>query len=233
LRIDLHAHTSYSPDSILKPSELIERARAAGLDRIAVTDHNSMDGAYEARALAPDLIILGEEIDCAEGTDLIGLFMHEPIPAGLSVEETARRIRKQGGIVYAPHPFAYLRNAADHAERVMAVADVVEVFNGRAFLPRWNRNALAVARAAKLPTAAGSDSHFGHEIGGAWTELPAFSTRTQFRQALVHARPHHSRQSGPHTIMASASIEIMRRVMGRGPSRRGGMLPSQPTGQAA
>lgn len=212
LRVDLHAHTKYSRDSTLRPSELIERARAAGLDRIAVTDHNRMDGAWAAHALDPALIILGEEVDCAEGEDLIGLFIHEPIPAGLPVEEVADRIRDQGGIVYAPHPFAYLRNVAARAARVLAVADVVEAFNGRAFLPMWNRRALRAAEAASLPTGAGSDGHFAHEIGGVWTELPDFSTAAELKAALPHAQPCHARMSSPFIHVASITVELTKKA---------------------
>jgi predicted metal-dependent phosphoesterase TrpH len=212
LKVDFHAHTKYSRDSTLRPSELIERARAAGLDRIAVTDHNRMDGAWAAHALDPSLIILGEEVDCAEGEDLIGLFIHEPIPAGLPVEEVAARIRDQGGIVYAPHPFAYVRRPAARAARVLAVADVVEAFNGRAFLPVWNRRALRAAVAAGLPAGAGSDGHFAHEIGGVWTELPDFSTAAELRTALPHARPCHARMSSPFIHVASISVELSRKA---------------------
>jgi predicted metal-dependent phosphoesterase TrpH len=220
LRIDLHAHTSYSPDSTLKPAELVERARRAGLDKIAVTDHNRMDGAYAAHALDPSLIILGEEVDCEDGTDLIGLFIHEPIPKGMSVEEVADCIRGQGGVVYAPHPFAYLRRAVQRAERVLAVADIVEAFNGRAFLPMWNRLALDAARQMGLPVGAGSDGHFPHEIGGAWTEVPAFNTRTEFVAAMRAARLGHTRQSGPFAHIASFSLEAIRSAGGRLPGRR-------------
>lgn len=213
LRVDLHSHTKYSRDSTLRPSELIERARAAGLDRIAVTDHNRMDGAWAAHALDPALIILGEEVDCAEGEDLIGLFIHEPIPAGLPVEEVAERIRDQGGIVYAPHPYAYVRRPGARAARVLAVADVVEAFNGRAFLPMWNRRALRAALAAGLPTGAGSDGHFAHEIGGVWTELPAFANAEEFRAALPQARPCHTRMSSPFIHVASIGVELSRKVL--------------------
>src|SRR5689334_6323857 len=108
LRVDLHSHTWYSGDSLTSPETLVRRARAAGLDRIAVTDHGAIEGAFAARGFDPELVIVGEEIRCGCGTDVIGLFLQELIPVGLSLRETASRIREQGGVVYAPHPFAYL-----------------------------------------------------------------------------------------------------------------------------
>jgi predicted metal-dependent phosphoesterase TrpH len=171
-----------------------------------------MDGAYAAHALDPELIILGEEVDCADGTDIIGLFIQEPIPPGLPAEEVADRIRAQGGIVYAPHPYAYLRQPVRRAARAFAVADVIEVFNGRAFLPAWNRHALVAARAAGLPVAAGSDGHFAHEIGGAWTEMPAFSNAAEFLASLATARACHTRKSSPFVHVASIGVELAKKT---------------------
>ena len=135
LRIDLHAHTRFSLDAAMSPRELVDRALEAGIDRIAVTDHNEIEGALEARAYAPAHVIVGEEIRCEGNTELIGLFLTERIPPGLSVEETAERIRAQGGLVYAPHPYAYALRPRWHAARSLAVADIVEVFNSRGFFP--------------------------------------------------------------------------------------------------
>jgi hypothetical protein len=212
LKVDLHTHTRYSPDSTMSPARLVERARAAGLDRIAVTDHNVMDGSFEAWSIDPSLVILSEEIDCAGGIDLIGLFLSEPIRSGLSVEETAERIRDQGGIVYAPHPFAYVRRPGRRAHAAMAVADVVEVFNGRAFFPAWNRRAFEAARQCGLPTAAGTDGHFPHEIGRVYTEMPAFTNAAEFRVALPDARAVGLETRSPFIHVRSLSTEIARRA---------------------
>lgn len=212
LKVDLHSHTYYSPDSTMTPAEIVARARRVGLDRLAVTDHNRMDGAFEAGSIDPELIILAEEIDCDDGTDLIGLFLEEPIPAGLSVEETARRIRAQGGVVYVPHPYAYLRSPRRRAEAAIAVADVVEVFNARAFWPAWNRAARAAAAARGLGMAASTDGHFAHEIGTTYTELPAFATAAEFRTALAHARPSPGRTRSPFIHVRSIATEAARRT---------------------
>ncbi|MGH7553823.1 MAG: PHP domain-containing protein [Longimicrobiales bacterium] len=212
MKVDLHTHTSYSRDSTLAPAELVERARGVGLDRIAVTDHNRIDGAYAAHAIDPSLVILGEEIACRGGLHLIGLFIHERIPPGLEVEEAAERIRAQNGIVYAPHPFALLWRPTPRGERLLAVSDAVEVFNGRAFLPIWNRRAVRVARARQLLIGAGTDGHFAYEIGGSWTEMPSFATAAEFLRALEHARPYHVRQPSPFVHVASLGVQLAKRV---------------------
>jgi predicted metal-dependent phosphoesterase TrpH len=220
VKVDLHSHTRYSRDSVMTPAQLVARARAVGLHRVAVTDHNTIDGAHAASAIDPSLIIIGQEIDTRERTHLIGLFLHERIPPGLPVRETAERIRAQGGAVYAPHPYAYLSEPTRHAEEAIGVADVVEVFNSRAFLPIWNRRALRAAEARQLPAAAGSDSHFSYEIGAAWTELPEFHTADEFRQALRLARAVGRRTQSPFVHVASAAIQMGKRTAQRLRGRR-------------
>jgi predicted metal-dependent phosphoesterase TrpH len=189
VRVDLHAHTRRSTDAWTTPAAFVRRAAAAGLDWIAVTDHGRLDGALEAAALAPGRVIVGEEVRCREGVDLIGLFLREPIPDHAPITETAAAIRAQGGIVYAPHPFAYPTRGARRAATVLAVADVVEVFNARAFAPGWNRRAAEAAARSGRPGFASSDAHFPWEIGRAWTELPPFTDAASFLAAARSARP--------------------------------------------
>lgn len=220
MKVDLHTHTRFSRDSTMSPADLVARARAAGLDRLAVTDHNSMEGAFAAQAIDPDLIILGEEIDCEDGTDLIGLFLWEPVPAGLSVEDTAARIRAQGGVVYAPHPFAYMTRPAERAQKVLAVADVVEAINGRAFMPAWNRRAREAAESRGIAIAAGTDGHFPHEIGGTYTELPDFSSVESFRAALAEATPVSARRTSPLVHVRSIAVELAKTALRALPSHQ-------------
>jgi predicted metal-dependent phosphoesterase TrpH len=209
------------------PAELVERAAEAGLDRIAVTDHGEIDGALEAQALDPGRVIVGEEIRCARGTELIGLFLHERIPYDLPIEEVAERIADQGGLVYAPHPFAYARRPRFHARRALDVADIVEVFNSRAFLPSWNRLARQAASARGLPIAASSDGHFPHEIGRAYTELPWFDDAASLLAALPHATPIGLRTASPFIHVASISLKLARLTI-RHPARGRGMASRQP-----
>ena len=210
LRIDLHAHTRFSLDAAMSPRELVDRAIDAGLDRIAVTDHGEIEGALEARAYAPAHVIVGEEIRCEGNTELIGLFLTERIPQGLPIEETVERIRAQGGLVYAPHPYAYAWRPRRHAERSLAVADIVEVFNSRAFYPPWNRRALRAARARGLAAAASTDSHFAHELGRAYTEVPAFDGPEGLLRALAHGTPVAVATASPFIHVASIGLKVAR-----------------------
>lgn len=210
LRVDLHSHTSHSLDAITSPEELVERAWAARLDRIAVTDHGEIDGALMARELDPERIIVGQEIRCRCRTELIGLFLRRRIPMYRPLEEVVERIRDQGGVVYAPHPFAYPWRPNWRARRAIAVADIVEVFNARAFVPAWNRAASQVARSRMLPAGAGSDAHFPAEIGRAYTEIPAFRDVAGFQRALWGARPVAVATTGPALHLASSAMKVAR-----------------------
>ena len=215
LRVDLHAHTTYSLDAVTSPGELVERARAAGLDRIAITDHGEIDGALEARALDPSRVIVGEEIRCRCRTELIGLFLSERIPMRLELEEVVERIRDQDGVIYAPHPYAYAWRPLARAARAIGVADILEGFNARAFLPVWNAAAQRASRARQIPLGAGSDAHFGWEIGRAYTEMPHFTCASSFRRVASAARPIGVRVTHPAAHVASAGLRTVRTLSGR------------------
>jgi predicted metal-dependent phosphoesterase TrpH len=212
IRVDLHLHSTASHDGWASPTDVVERALDAGLDKVAITDHGEIDGALEAHSRFPDRVIVGEEIHCHGNTHLIGLFMETRIPYGLSVSETARRIRQQGGVIYAPHPFAYLTRVALRAAQVMAVADMVEVFNSRAFLRMWNRRAAAAASQRGIPSAASSDAHFPYELGRAYTEMPDFCDAPGFLRSAIHARPVGKRIGSPWLHVASRLLADWRRV---------------------
>jgi len=228
IRVDLHLHSSYSHDGWASPCEVVERAIAAGLDKIAITDHDEIAGALEARSRYPGQVIVGEEINCGCGTHLIGLFLTERIVPGLSVEETAERIRDQGGVVYAPHPFAYARRPAWHAEQALAVADVVEGFNSRAFFPPWNRKASAAARQRVLPHLASSDAHFPWELGRAYTQMPSFSYAKGFLDSAPYCRSIGLRTGTPFVHVASVLIAQVRRLTGWQPGKTRSSHTSQP-----
>ena len=214
-RVDLHSHTRASLDALTPPAVLAARAEAAGLHRIAVTDHGEIRGALEARAAGGERVIVGQEVRCRCGTELIGLFLSERVPMGLEPREAAARIRGQGGVVYAPHPFAYATRAAWRARRALEVADVVEAFNARAFLPAWNRAAARVAAERGLAVAAGSDAHFPWEIGRAWTEMPPFSDAAGFLEAARHAVPVGPRLTTPLVHVAGVTLHALRSLAPR------------------
>jgi predicted metal-dependent phosphoesterase TrpH len=196
-----------------------------GLDKIAITDHETIDGALVAHRRHPDRVVVGEEINCSCGTHLIGLFLLEHVPSGLSIETTADLIRQQGGVVYAPHPFAYITRSVERAKRLIAASDMVEVFNSRAFLPPWNNRAATLAHERALPVAASSDAHFPWEIGRAYTDLPYFDTADEFRESMPHARPIGIRTGSPWLHVGSMMLAKMRGLDGH--RRRRTMMASQ------
>ena len=182
-RLDAHTHTGHSPDCLLPAERLLAAAVRRGLAGIAVTDHNSLGGAMQALALverAPErypglTVIPGEEVKTAEG-EIMGLGLHEPIPRGLTPEETIARIRAQGGMVAVPHPFDRLRGSRLRQaalRRVAHLVDAIEVLNARTTLPADNARALVFARAHGLAMLAGSDAHTAREVGTAYVTLDA------------------------------------------------------------
>jgi predicted metal-dependent phosphoesterase TrpH len=193
-RIDLHSHTYVSPDSLTDPRDLIERAREVGLAKLAITDHNAIEGAREAYALAPDLIIVGQEIDTAAGGELIAYFVTEQIPRDLPPERAIALLRQQGALISISHPLDRLRGSAMGEKHTLALIDKVdalEVFNARCLLAEDNRRAAELAaKHGKLGTA-GSDGHTLPEIGAAYVELPPFKHNVEaFRAALAKGTAH-------------------------------------------
>jgi predicted metal-dependent phosphoesterase TrpH len=188
VRLDLHNHTSFSSDGVMSPAELLWAGRANGLGCIAVTDHNTVQGALEALALAeadPSLprVIPGIEVSTADG-DVIGLYVREAVPRGLPASDTIARIRQQGGLVYLPHPYDVIRRGTI-SSRVRAwtagEADIVEVLNGRSLSPLSVRNSERLAHRHGKPRGAGSDAHGAAEVGRAYVVV----ARTPTREDLV------------------------------------------------
>jgi predicted metal-dependent phosphoesterase TrpH len=174
--LDLHNHTNRSYDAQNRLADY-ERAHAEGrVDVVAITDHNTIEGAVELAEAATFPVIVGEEIDTADG-ELIGLFLRDHVPPGLPALETARRIRDQGGLVYLQHPFyrivrGRMRAAAREELRGAALIDVVEAANGGPLAAADNARALAWARANDLPHCASSDAHEPAAIGTCLTSVP-------------------------------------------------------------
>ena len=191
IRADFHMHTCFSHDAYQTPRELVERARALQLDRVAVTDHHTIDGALRARDLDPERVIVGEEITARGGTDVIGLYLTKRIAPRLPLERVVEEIRAQGGVVYLPHPFAYLRGARRRFERAAPLVDIVEVWNSRAFYSPWNHRAMKEVRARGIPEAGGSDAHFSAEMGRALTLFPPFVDAESLKLSAPHGRPQH------------------------------------------
>lgn len=188
-RVDLHMHTSASPDCLSAPADVVRYAREIGLDKIAITDHNEIEGAFEGRDIDPDLVIVGEEVRTDEGLDLIGLFLTELIPRGGTFREVAEEIRRQGGVVYVPHPFDSHRGTTEEfLEGVRDCIDAVEGFNARIHDARRNQRAQNWALANGFPLGAGSDAHLLSKIGQARVVMPPFSGPAEFLAALSDGR---------------------------------------------
>jgi predicted metal-dependent phosphoesterase TrpH/glycosyltransferase involved in cell wall biosynthesis len=195
---DLHMHTSWSHDCAVDPADLIMHAEAIGLGAIAVTDHNAFGGALETIELARDhelVIIPGEEIKTDGQGEVIGLFVREEIPRGMSFTDTVAAIKEQGGVVYLPHPFDRLHSIPDPAtlQRHLADIDVFEVYNARLLFEAYNDEALRFARKYNLTMGAGSDAHVLQGLGTGAVRMRAFEGPEEFllslRSAQVLRRP--------------------------------------------
>ena len=193
VRVDTHTHSEYSPDSRTPLAEQARALRAAGIDVVCATDHNTIDGALRLREIADGFrVIVGEEISSRDG-EIIGLFLEQAVPRDRSGEETISRVHEQGGVVIVPHPFSinrryHMRRSA--LDRLRPSIDAIEVFNAREAFGLENRRAAAYAAEHGLVGAAGSDAHRAAEIGGAFVEMPDFEGRDGFlaalREGVVH-----------------------------------------------
>ncbi len=173
MRVDFHMHTRASFDCLSDPEAVLARARARGVERIAITDHNRLGTALEMAARHPFCVIPGEEVKTAEGIDVIGLYLKEEIPKGTPAEEVCLRVKEQGGVAYLPHPYARGKGGGGRfAERLAPLVDVVEVFNARLHPGRLNEPAWDLAARHGRLRGAGSDAHTVGEVAGAWVELP-------------------------------------------------------------
>jgi glycosyltransferase involved in cell wall biosynthesis len=188
--VDLHMHTDHSYDCATPVEVLLAEARARGLGAIAVTDHNEVSGAHEARAKADGLkVIVAEEIKTAEQGEVIGLFIEEKIPRGLTLQETISEIKRQGGLVYVPHPFDRLHSVPDyeHLLPVLDELDAIEVFNPRVAISEFNDEAVRFAAKYRIPAGAGSDAHVPQGLGSVRIRMRDFDGPEEFLQSLREA----------------------------------------------
>jgi len=190
MKVDFHVHTCYSGDSLTSLEAVIGACRKRGLDKVAITDHNTIAGALALREMASDLVIVGEEIKTEVG-EIIAYFLKEEVPKGLPVQEAIARVREQGGLVGVPHPLDRLRREAmglTHLLTVIEQVDLLEAFNARTTFPSDNRRTLDLARERGLLVTAGSDAHTAWEIGHAYVEMPAFNDKDEFLRSLAQGQ---------------------------------------------
>jgi hypothetical protein len=212
--VELHTHTCYSKDSLTPLDRFIAECRRKQLDRVAVTDHNTTAGAFKLKQMAPDLIIVGEEIKTADAGEIIAYFLSEEVPMGLPVREAIARVRDQGGVVGVSHPADRLRREAMGLDRLLPIVDQVdmlEVFNARCIYAADNDAARAFAAQHDKPGFAGSDAHTLFEIGRATVTLPDFDSPQSFLSGLAAARLN-TRLSPPAIHFASTWAKWMRRL---------------------
>ncbi len=184
IRLDLHVHSSASFDCEVAPEQVAARCRRLGLAPVILTDHNSIEGAL--RLQATERVVVGEEV-LTTGGELIGLFLKEPVPAGLAPKESALLIKSQGGLVYLEHPYDQFRRhlTEDAIEALADLVDIVEVFNGRSD-EKANRRAEDLCGTLGAAPGAGSDAHKIGEIGSAYVEMEDFEGASDFL-AKLHA----------------------------------------------
>ena len=186
VKADLHVHTTYSEDSTITPKELVFYAKKRGLNAVAVTDHNSLAGAFKIAGETDFLVIPGMEVSSRDG-HIVALNVQELIPRGLGADETVERIHQAGGVAIACHPFALFKGSL--GKNVSAKFDAVEVINARAFpFTRSVRKAEKIAADLKLPRVAGTDAHYGPQIGYGYTSIQSEPTVEAIVKAIMAGR---------------------------------------------
>jgi predicted metal-dependent phosphoesterase TrpH/glycosyltransferase involved in cell wall biosynthesis len=240
--VDLHMHTDHSYDCATPVEVLLAEARARGLGAIAVTDHNEISGAHAARARADGIeVIVGEEVKTADQGEVIGLFIEEKIPRGMTLQETIADIKRQGGLVYVPHPFDRLHSVPDyeHLLDVLDEVDAIEVFNPRVAISEFNDEAARFAAKYRIPAGAGSDAHVPQGLGSVRIRMREFDGPDEFLEALrdadivrnpasllyVQALKFLQTKALPESARKASRERRVRRAMGldrRGANNRGG-----------
>jgi predicted metal-dependent phosphoesterase TrpH len=190
ISLEFHCHTRASKDSLTRPVDLVATARRKGIDRVVVTDHNSIAGAREAQAIDPELIIIGEEIMTIQG-EILAAFVQEEIPAYLTPQETIRRLKEQGAFISVSHPFDEIRKGAwkeNDLLEILPFVDAIEVYNSRCMLPRFNRRAVVFAKKHNIAGTVGSDAHAAFEVGRSVLLLDQFTGPEGLRQVIRGAK---------------------------------------------
>ena len=185
--VDLHMHTDHSYDCATPVEVLLTEARAKGLGAIAVTEHNEISGALEASAKARGIkVIIGEEVMTAGQGEVIGLFIKEKIPRGMTLPQTVAEIKRQGGLVYVPHPFDRMHSVPDYRGlmEVIDQIDVLEIFNPRVAISENNEEAVRFAAKYRIVAGAGSDAHVPQGLGSVRIRMHDFDGPEQFLESL-------------------------------------------------
>lgn len=214
INADLHMHTNFSKDCTSTVESVLRTARDIGLGAIAVTDHNEIEGAFLAREMAEGdpFVIVAEEVKTSEG-EVIGLFLREHIPKGLTFDQTLSLIKEQGGLVYVPHPFDSLRTTPTYRTLVdnLHRIDVIEIYNAKVALSSFNLNAERFAAKYNVVAGAGSDAHVLQALGTAMLRMPRFHDPQSFMAALWEADIIARRKS----LLYLQSLKLLRTTLDR------------------
>jgi glycosyltransferase involved in cell wall biosynthesis len=234
--VDLHMHTDHSYDCATPVEVLLAEARAQGLGAIAITDHNEISGALEGRTKADGVkVIVGEEVKTADQGEVIGLFIEEKIERGMTLQETIAEIKRQGGLVYVPHPFDRLHSVPDyeHLLDVLDSVDAIEIFNPRVAITEFNDEAARFAAKYRIPAGAGSDAHVPQGLGSVRIRMRDFDGPDEFLESLrdadivrnpasllyVQALKFLQTKALPESARRASRERRVRRVTGRSPRK--------------
>lgn len=190
IRVELHCHTDASADSLLSIPKLLAVCKQRKIDKIAITDHNTIQNALLAQQMAPDSVIVGEEILTRQG-ELLAFFVKEEIPAGFDAAEVIAELRRQGAFISVSHPYDSFRKGHWQEADLIQVAgqvDAVEIFNARCLLNQHNHQARSFAKQHNLLGTVGSDAHSAGEVGKAHHIMEDFDHVTGFRIALQNSK---------------------------------------------
>jgi predicted metal-dependent phosphoesterase TrpH/glycosyltransferase involved in cell wall biosynthesis len=223
IHVDLHMHTDHSKDCATPVETLLATARDVGLGAIAITDHNEVSGAFAAAELADDYgvkVIVAEEVKTAEQGEVIGLFLSERVERGMTMAETIAEIRRQGGLVYVPHPFDRLHSVPDyeHLLEMVEEIDILEVFNPRVALTAFNEEASRFAEKYRIVPGAGSDSHVAQGLGSVMTRVHDFDGPEEFLEAMRDADIIRKQRN----LIYVQALKLLQTGGGRGGRRRSG-----------
>ncbi len=193
LKADFHVHTYHSRDANIKPRDLVLKAKAIGMDVIAVTDHNTFGGFSEVekeaeRSYKNLILFRGEEIR-VKGGEIIALGINKEIPKKLNPVEACKLVRKQGGFIILPHPFDRFRKGlGNSSNEILNYLDAVEGFNSRTMLSSFNKKNVSFAEKNDIPMVAGSDAHFLEEFGNAWTMIDSGRNKNDILDAIKNGK---------------------------------------------
>jgi predicted metal-dependent phosphoesterase TrpH len=209
INADLHVHTKYSSDSLITPKDLVYFAKKRGLNAVAVTDHNQLESAYKIAKETDFLVIPGMEVSSGDG-HIVALNVQELIPKGLSAPETVELIHKAGGVAIACHPYVFFKGCLK--ENVCGTFDAIEVINARAFpFKRSVKKAEETAKNLGLSRVAGTDAHYGPQIGYAYTAIDvAEPSVEEITKAIVDGHCQPFGQSIPVIINVAQELQRLR-----------------------